>query len=221
MTQELPKLYSYWRSSSSYRVRIVLAIHGIDYEYIPVNLLKSEQLEDSYANSTNSMKQVPALVDNGKTITQSLVIIRYIEEVLAKKLNFSPIGGNRYNFLKKSFEADEIAEVINSGIQPVQNFAVLKQIANLGGDKAEWGRNTIRNGFVQIEKLVKKSGGRFCVGNEISVADVCLVPQVYNAKRFGVDMSEFPVIAKIEKNLTDLDCFKKAHPDNMVDAVQA
>jgi len=204
----MPQLYSYWRSSSSYRVRIVLNLNKINYEYIPVNLLKSEQLSEDYASEQNSMKQVPTFVDGDKTFTQSLAIIRYIESNLVGK-----------GSLKPSSEALEIAEVINSGIQPVQNFSVLKKITNLGGDKMAWGKETIENGFKQIEKLLSKYSGKYCVGDEISIADVCLVPQVYNARRFGVDMKEFPLIDEIEKRLVLIEEFVEAHPDRMVDAV--
>ena len=204
----MPQLYSYWRSSSSYRVRIVLNLNKINYEYIPVNLLKSEQLSEDYASEQNSMKQVPTFVDGDKTFTQSLAIIRYIESNLVEK-----------GSLKPSSEALEIAEVINSGIQPVQNFAVLKKVTNLGGDKMAWGKETIENGFKQIEKLLSKYSGKYCVGDEISIADVCLVPQVYNARRFGVDMKEFPLIDEIEKRLVLIEEFVEAHPDKMVDAV--
>ena len=161
------------------------------------------------------MKQVPTFVDGDKTFTQSLAIIRYIESNLVEKgENARPLGS-----LKPSSEALEIAEVINSGIQPVQNFAVLKKVTNLGGDKMAWGKETIENGFKQIEKLLSKYSGKYCVGDEISIADVCLVPQVYNARRFGVDMKEFPLIDEIEKRLVLIEEFVEAHPDRMVDAV--
>ena len=186
------KLYSYWRSSCSYRVRIALALKNLKYSYIPINLLKSEQLSDDYINP---LKQVPTLVvkcsesDKEIQITQSLAIIQFIEE------NHEKLGSSEITPLKHSFRATQQTEIVNAGIQPVQNFAVLKKIISLGGDKMEHGRETIEKGFDALEKLICEFGGKYSVGDELSIADICLVPQVYNARRFKVDESRVEKIS--------------------------
>lgn len=218
MSKDKIKLYSYWRSSCSYRVRIVLALYNLDYEYIPVNLLKSEQLSDQYSNENNKMQQVPTFIHNDQCkLTQSLAIINYIIN------NIDSAKNNNFQLNTKSSTALEMAEVINSGIQPVQNLAVLKQIVALGGDKMAFGKVTIEKGFRQIEKLIlinkKNENEKYCDGQFLSIADVCLVPQVYNAKRFSVDLDDFPEISRVYNNLEEIEAFKLAHPDNQPDAV--
>merc|ERR1711879_513752 len=114
--------------------------------------------------------------------TQSLAIIQYISETFE---------GDK---MQSCYRSTEIAEIINSGIQPVQNLPILKMVAGYGGDKMEFGRETIEKGFNAIEKIMKTTAGSCCVGDEISVADLCLVPQIYNANRFSVDMKNYPTI---------------------------
>ena len=229
MTENKIKLYSYWRSSCSYRVRIVLNLYNLNYEYIPVNLLKSEQLSENYSNNNNKMQQVPTFIYNNKIkLTQSLAIINYIKNEIEAAKN-----GN-FQLNTSSSTALEMAEVINSGIQPVQNLAVLKQIVALGGDKMEFGKKTIEKGFHQIERLIlsrknsknfenveNSEDSKYCDGDYLSIADVCLVPQVYNAKRFSVDLEEFPEILRVYNNLEKIEAFQLAHPDKQPDAVIA
>ena len=181
----------------------------------------------------NGMGQVPTLVftdDNGETVTmtQSLAIIEYLDQVCdgAPILPTEPLA---------LFKCRELSQIIGTGIQPVQNLSVLKKVVALTGDsknKMEWGKETIEAGFnVSLDKTyfdwtfqaleAKLSGGtKFCCGNAVSMADLCLIPQVYNANRFKVDMHEYPKIVKIMNNLNGLSELRPAHPDEQPDAVK-
>ncbi len=204
------KLHSYWRSSCSWRVRIGLALKDLEYEYVPVNLLDAEQRGDAFA-AQSAMKQVPLLeVGPEFAMTQSLAILRYLEHVVPEPALF-PQG-------RDGARALEIAEIINSGIQPLQNLSVLQYIESLGGDRAAWGKDVITRGFVAVERALEKSSGAYCIGDRVSVADLCLVPQVYNARRFDVDLSAFPNISAIDARCAKLDAFASAHPDQQPDA---
>ncbi|XP_038078144.1 maleylacetoacetate isomerase-like [Patiria miniata] len=202
-----PILYSYFRSSCSWRVRIALAVKGIDYEYVAVNLLKSEQLGEKY-RSVNLTSQVPSMEVDGMVLTQSNAIIEYLDETREgpSLLPKDP---------KKRFLARQLSQIISCGIQPLQNLSVLRYL----GDerKVEWAQKVITGGFEAFETLVDQSSGKYCVGDEVTMADLCLVPQVYNANRFKVDMSKYPAISRINAALLELDAFKVAHPSKQPD----
>ncbi|XP_033631029.1 maleylacetoacetate isomerase-like [Asterias rubens] len=202
-----PILYSYYRSSCSWRVRIALALKGIEHEYSAVNLLKSEQLGETYL-SVNPTGQVPALQIDSMVLTQSNAIIEYLDETrdAPSLLPKDP---------KKRFLVRELSQVISCGIQPVQNLKVLRYIGD--EKKGEWGHRAIKEGFEALEKLLEQTAGTYCVDDEITMADLCLVPQVYNANRFKVDMSKFPVISRINAALMELDSFKASHPSKQPD----
>ncbi|XP_041875725.1 maleylacetoacetate isomerase isoform X3 [Corvus kubaryi] len=176
-----PILYSYFRSSCSWRVRIALALKGISYDLVPVNLIK----------------------DGG----QQLAIINYLEETHPnpRLLPQDP---------KKRAQVRMIADHIASGIQPLQNLSVLKQ---MGEKKMEWAQNCIASGFQALEQILQHTAGRYCVGDEVSMADLCLVPQVANAERFKVDMGPYPTITRINKALLELEAFKVSHPSRQPD----
>ncbi|XP_031966533.1 maleylacetoacetate isomerase isoform X3 [Corvus cornix cornix] len=176
-----PILYSYFRSSCSWRVRIALALKGISYDLVPVNLIK----------------------DGG----QQLAIINYLEETHPnpRLLPQDP---------KKRAQVRMIADHIASGIQPLQNLSVLKQ---MGEKKMEWAQNCIASGFQALEQILQHTAGRYCVGDEVSMADLCLVPQVANAERFKVDMGPYPTITRINKALLELEAFKISHPSRQPD----
>ncbi|XP_064106117.1 maleylacetoacetate isomerase-like isoform X1 [Macrobrachium nipponense] len=202
-----PVLYSYFRSSCSWRVRIVLAHKGVEYETRAVNLLKKEQVSDEFKKS-NPMGQVPALFINNQTLTQSISIMEYLEEVYPQQplLPKDPILRAKVR---------EICEIIGSGIQPLQNLSVLQKIGD--EKKMEWAQFHINKGFVALEQVLARSSGKYCVGDQVSLADCCLVPQVYNANRFKVDMSAFPTISRIHDALTSLEAFQAAHPSKQPD----
>ncbi|XP_018958934.1 maleylacetoacetate isomerase-like isoform X1 [Cyprinus carpio] len=198
-----PVLYGYFRSSCSWRVRIAFALKGIEYEQKPVNLIKDggQQLTDQF-KAINPMQQVPAVTIDGITLSQSLAIIQYIEETRPEPrlLPADP---------KQRGQVRIICDIIASGIQPLQNLYVLQKI---GAEKVQWAQHFINQGFEALEPILKQTAGKYCVGDEISMADICLVPQVYNAERFKVDMSQFPTIRRLNQTLTEIDAFKISHP---------
>nr|XP_054758091.1 maleylacetoacetate isomerase-like [Lytechinus pictus] len=207
MAASKPVLHSYFRSSCSWRVRTALALKGIDYEYKAVNLLKSEQLSDAY-RTINPLGQVPALEIDGVMMTQSLPIIEYLEETRPTCSLFprDPI---------KRFMTRQVAEMINAGIQPLQNLSMIKFI---GADrKMELGNTFITKGFEALEKTLENTSGKYCIGDEVTVADLFLAPQVYNALRFNVNMATFPIISRINDGLAELDAFKVSHPSKQPD----
>ncbi|XP_075282964.1 maleylacetoacetate isomerase isoform X1 [Opisthocomus hoazin] len=203
-----PILYSYFRSSCSWRVRIALAMKGVAYDMVPVNLLKDggQQFSPEF-KAVNPMQQVPALKIDGITLSQSLAIIHYLEDTRPnpRLLPLDP---------KKRAQVRMIADHIVSGIQPLQNLGILKQ---MGEKKLEWAQNCITSGFQALEQILQHTAGRYCVGDEVSVADVCLVPQVSNAERFKVDMGPYPIIIRINKALLELEAFKVSHPSRQPD----
>lgn len=207
---EKPVLYTYFRSSCSARVRIALAWKGIEYNSRPVHLLKGEQTNAEYLE-INSLGEVPSLVINGETLTQSLAILEFLEETFPQNplLPKDPIGRAKVR---------AIAQIVAVDIQPVQNLRVLQ----MAGDdkKAEWGKHWIRNGFIGLEKCLKKVSKKYCFGNEVTFADLCLYPQVYNAERFQVDMTEFPTIQKVYHELSKLEAFQKGDWKNQPDCPQ-
>ncbi|KAM6068773.1 maleylacetoacetate isomerase isoform 1-T1 [Theristicus caerulescens] len=231
-----PILYGYFRSSCSWRVRIgkiqcrslfyslgviacaclklyallslALALKGISYDLVPVNLLKDggQQFSAEF-KAVNPMQQVPALKIDGITLSQSLAIINYLEDTHPnpRLLPQDP---------KKRAQVRMIADHIVSGIQPLQNVNVLKQ---MGDKKMEWAQNCIAIGFQALEQILQHTAGRYCVGDEVSMADLCLVPQVANAERFKVDMAPYPTITRINKDLLELEAFKVSHPSRQPD----
>ncbi|XP_067224020.1 maleylacetoacetate isomerase isoform X1 [Chanodichthys erythropterus] len=203
-----PVLYGYFRSSCSWRVRIAFALKGIEYEQKPVNLIKDggQQLTDQF-KAINPMQQVPAVTIDGITLSQSLAIIQYIEETRPEPrlLPADP---------KQRAHVRIICDIIASGIQPLQNLYVIQKI---GAGKVQWAQHFINRGFEALEPILKQTAGKYCVGDEISMADICLVPQVYNAERFKVDMSQFPTIRRLNQTLIEIDAFKVSHPSHQPD----
>ncbi|XP_048736686.1 maleylacetoacetate isomerase-like isoform X2 [Ostrea edulis] len=208
-----PVLYSYFRSSCAWRVRIALNLKDIKFEYRAVNLIKDGgmQRKEEYT-ALNPMQQVPTLLIDGATLTQSIAIMEYLEEI-----NPSPAILPE-NPLQRA-KVREICEVIASGIQPVQNLQILQKVEKLADaeEKTEWAKSCIVKGFTALESLLSKCAGKYCVGDTITMADICLVPQVFNANRFKVDMSKYPLISKINEELQKNDAFQKASPSKQPD----
>ncbi|KAM9293850.1 maleylacetoacetate isomerase [Gastrophryne carolinensis] len=203
-----PLLFGYFRSSCTWRVRIALALKGIEYDLHAINLIQDggQQKTDEYKR-VNPMQQVPALRIDGVNLSQSLAIIEYLEETRPNPplLPRDPI---------KRAQCRMISDLIASGIQPMQNLPVLQRA---GDGKAEWAQHFIHVGFQALELMLQGTAGRYCVGDEVTMADLCLVPQVANADRFKVDMAPFPIIARINQSLLQLEAFQVSHPSRQPD----
>ena len=216
------KLYSYFRSSASYRVRIALNLKGLPYEVVPVHLLRNggEQFNSDY-RELNPDALVPALVNevNGeeRALIQSIAIIEYLEEVhpVPPLLPRDP--------LDRAFVRG-IALSIACDIHPINNLRVLRYLVrNLNvseDDKNAWYRHWCEQGLASIETMLSRDSrtGRFCYGNTPTLADCCLVPQVANAQRLNCDLSAMPTIMRINEACLALEAFAKAAPANQPDA---
>ncbi|HXU69976.1 MAG TPA: maleylacetoacetate isomerase [Polyangia bacterium] len=210
------KLYNYWRSSASWRVRIALAYKGIAYEYVPVNILPAvgENRADGY-RAINPMTQVPTLVlDDGRQLSQSMAILEYLEE-LAPKPSLLPADP----YLRA--RARQLAELVNSGIQPFQNLPTLKLFSDGGLDPKKVAADFIARGLGAMEASAQAHAGAFLVGDQPSFADVCLVPQLNAARRFELDVAQWPLLARVEEACMKLSAFQSAHADRQPDAVAA
>ena len=207
------KLYNYWRSSCSWRVRIALHWKGLPFEYAAVNLLKGAHREPEYQR-LSPWTSVPMLEVDGHRITQSLAIIEWLDE----RYPSNPMLP-RDQFQRA--QVRERAELINSGIQPFQNLQVIQLLKTQGSDDKRFVQHFIRKGMTALEQLLSQSAGQFSVGDEVTLADACLIPQLYGCRRFGVDPEEFPTCVRIEKTCAALPAFKAAHADNQPDAVKS
>ncbi|XP_054894573.1 maleylacetoacetate isomerase isoform X1 [Poeciliopsis prolifica] len=203
-----PVLHGYFRSSCSWRVRIAFALKGIEYDQVAVNLIKDggQQLTEQY-KTLNPMQQVPAVEIDGITLSQSLAVIQYIDETRPgpRLLPADP---------KARAQVRMISDLIASGIQPLQNLSVLQKI---GAEKLPWAQHYINRGFQALEPILKQTAGKYCVGDEISLADICLVPQVYNAERYKVDVGQYPTIKRLNDTLVEIEAFKLSHPSRQPD----
>lgn len=207
------KLYNYWRSSASWRVRIALAYKGIAYEYVAVNILPAvgENRADQY-RALNPMTQVPTLVlDDGRQISQSMAILEYLEE-LAPKPSLLPADP----YLRA--RARQLAELVNSGIQPFQNLPTLALMSEGGLDPKKTAADFIARGLTAMEASAQAHAGTFLVGDQPSFADVCLVPQLNAARRFELDVARWPLLARVEEACMKLAAFQDAHADRQPDA---
>jgi maleylpyruvate isomerase len=212
------RLYTYFRSSAAYRVRIALQLKGLAYDAISVHLLRDggEQLQENY-KKLNPSGLVPAFQDEWITLTQSMAIIEYLEDEYPQVplLPKDAVGRARVR---------ELAQIVASDIHPVNNLRVLRYLKDeLGLDEAvktEWYRHWLTDGLAVLETHLARdpSAGPLCHGYLPTIADCFLVPQVYNAQRHGIDVSVYPNIARINAACTKLPPFIAAHPDNQPDA---
>ena len=206
-------LYTYFRSSAAYRVRIAANLKGIRYRSQFVHLLKGEQHLPAY-RTLNPQGLVPVLVDE-TALTQSLAIIEYLEEAYPKP----PLLPKA---LKDRAYVRALAAIIACDIHPLNNLRVicyLKEILNQD-EKARlaWIQHWIQEGLEAFEEHLDRIQGRFCFGDRPTLADVCLVPQIYNARRFGCDLDNFPRIQAIDQRCLALPAFQQAAPENQPDA---
>lgn len=209
------RLYSYYRSSCSWRVRLALALKGVEYEYVAVNLIHAggEQHDAAYREK-NPMAQVPTLEIDGHRLTQSVAIVEYLEETRPTP-PLLPADAAERAFVRS------VVETVNAGIQPLQNLGPLQRITilcNSGeAEKLAWARHYIMTGFEALERSLAPVAGRHALGDAITLADLFIVPQIYNARRFGVDMTPYPTLVGIDERLAAHPAFVSAHPSKQPD----
>lgn len=209
-------LYSYWRSSAAYRVRIALNLKQLDYQTTPVHLVKNggEQHSEVF-HEMNPSELVPVLKDGDLVLNQSMTIMDYLDETYSGHPLIPSNGEQRYT-------VKALAQDVAIDIHPINNLRVLQYLEQecemTAEHKQSWYKHWIGIGFEAFETKLKHSSGLYCVGDEITLADICLVPQVYNAIRFGVDMTPFPTIESIYERCNQQAAFIDAMPENQIDA---
>lgn len=205
------ELYTYYRSTSSYRLRIALALKGLGYQAVPVNLLKGEQRGAEYL-ALNPQGRVPALrTDSGELLVQSPAIIEYLEELHPEPALLPKAAESRA-------KVRGVALIIGCDIHPLHNVSVLNQLRQLGHDDAQvnqWIGHWISQGLAAVEQLIGDEG--FCFGDAPGLADVYLVPQLYAAERFNIDLSSYPRIRRVAALAEQHPAFLKAHPARQPD----
>ena len=209
-----PILYEYWRSSAAYRVRIALNLKGVDYESRPIDLREGAQNSAHY-RAINPFGLVPMLEIDGHQLTQSLAIITYLDTRYPNRPLIPAMAPERAH-------VTAMALSIACDIHPLNNLRVLQYLKNeLGHSQDEvdaWYRHWIATGLPAIEQMAKPRAGAFLFGDNPTGADVCLVPQLYNARRFEVPLDNFPTLLRAEENANKLDAFAAAHPDRQEQA---
>ncbi|KAI8376861.1 maleylacetoacetate isomerase [Blakeslea trispora] len=210
-TEQTPILYGYFRSSASWRLRIALEWKGIKYELRPVNLLTGDNKTDEYYQ-VNPTRKVPSFVTkDGKVLSQSQSIIEYLEEAYPERPMLPKC-------ITKRAEVREICQIIACDIHPIQNLGVIKRIEEISSmTKEEWAKSSVTMGFEGLEKRLESVSGTYSVGDSITMADFFLCSIVGNANRWGVDMSKFPIITRINNTLMTLPEFIAASPFHQPD----
>ncbi len=215
--ESIPKeglvLFSYFRSSSSWRVRTILNLKALPHTIVPINLLKGEQKSAEY-KELNPFGSVPCLRTEGAYLAESMAIAEYLEE---------RFPDNKVKLLPEDLilraRVRQICEIVNSEMQPLQNLRILNEVEQeLKGDKMKWALKWNESGFEALEKVLKTTKGKHAVGDHITLADVFIVPQFMGAvARFGLDVSKYPSVAEIVDNVKNIDEFIKAFPENQID----
>ncbi|WP_119355249.1 maleylacetoacetate isomerase [Azohydromonas sediminis] len=210
------QLYNYFRSSASYRVRIALALKGLEYDYVAVNLPANEQMAESYA-AVSASRLVPLLKDGDRLLTQSLAIIEYLDETHPEPplLPEDPLGRARVRALALDVACE---------IHPLNNLRVLRYLVHdlkvSEDDKNRWYRHWVETGLAAIERQLadRPATGRFCHGDTPTLADITLVPQIHNALRFECRLDHVPTVMRIFEHCMTLDAFAKTQPSACPDA---
>lgn len=217
MTEQLC-LHSYWRSSAAYRVRIGLNLKGLSYDIAPVHLVRDggDQHKPAYA-AINPQQLVPVLEHGQRILRQSLAILEYLDEIWPDPPLLPATARDRHR-------ARALAQLIACDVHPLNNLRVLQYLERDWGvpqpERDVWVRHWIVTGFDAFEALLQDhpSTGSYCEGHLPTIADCCLIPQVYNARRFGVDLSAYPNILRIEQECLALPAFDAARPERQPDA---
>ena len=214
-------LYGYWRSSAAYRVRIALNLKGLSWENRPVHLVRDggEQHAPDYA-AMNPQELVPTMRDGARTFTQSLAIMEYLEETHPEPPLLPGDARSRAR-------VRALAQAVACDIHPLGNLRVLQQLRTAFGAQDEqvkaWMQHWIASGFSALEAMLARdhATGRYCHGDAPGLADACLVPQCYNARRWGVPLENYPVIRRIDAACGELDAFRTAAPELQPDALKS
>jgi maleylacetoacetate isomerase/maleylpyruvate isomerase len=209
------RLYNYFRSSASYRVRIALALKGLDFEYMPVHLSKNEQFNESYA-AVSAARLVPTLVDGEQTYTQSLAIIEYLDETHAVPPLLPRDAAGRARVRALAYD-------IACEIHPLNNLRVLRYLVKdlklSDDDKNRWYRHWVETGLETVERqLNDPRSGKFCHGDAPTLADIALVPQIFNAQRFNCRLDHVPAVMRIFEACMVLPAFDQTQPSKCPDA---
>ena len=221
MAAEGLKLYSYWRSSAAYRARIALNLKGLAHELIPVNLAHNGgQQHAPDFHEINPQELIPVLVHGERQIRQSMAIIEYLEETFDGK-RLLPVTA------RERARVRGLAQVVACDIHPLNNSRVLQYLEREFNtplvERERWVRHWIELGFKALEEMLDRnpSTGEFCEGDAPSIADICLVPQAYNALRFSVELKNYKTIARIYDACLKMEEFSAARPENQPDAPKA
>ena len=212
-------LFNYFRSSTSYRVRIALHLKGIEFDYKAVHLLKGggEQHSVEY-RKLNPQGEVPTLIHNGKAIGQSLAIMEYLDEIHPSARLYPQ---DPYQKAK----IRQFCENINSFLHPLSNLKVMQKLEKdaqyTTEQKNAWIQHWYAIGFQALEEMLKEFSGRYCFGDQVTAADLLLVPCIFTANRFQVNLDTFPLCRKINEECLKLEAFKKAHPYAQPDTPEA
>jgi maleylacetoacetate isomerase len=212
------RLYTYWRSSAAYRVRIALAVKGLTYESVPRHLLRDggQHRQADYL-ATNPQGLIPALEHDGHVVTQSLAICEYLDEVFPQPplLPADPRGRAAVRAMALAIACD---------IHPLNNLSVQQYLRTELGQRDDgvtrWAQHWIARGFAALEQLLARhsTDGRYCYGDTVTLADACLVPQVYNARRVQLDLGAYPQLTAVARHLEALPAFAAARPEAQPDA---
>jgi maleylpyruvate isomerase len=210
------KLWSYWRSSCAYRVRIALGLKQLPFEYAAVHLIRDGgQQHEAAFGAVNPQRQVPVLEveEAGRTVwlVQSIAIIEYLEERFPDPPLLPRASADRAH-------VRALAELVNSGIQPFQNTSTLAELKKHGVEAEPWAQTFVSRGLAALEALAAPRAGAFLFGDSVSLADLYLVPQLYNARRLSVPYADFPTLVRAEKSCLALPPFQSARPEAQPDA---
>jgi maleylacetoacetate isomerase len=204
-----PRLFDYFRSSACYRVRIALNLKSVDYESVPVDLVEGGQKGAAY-RSVNPQGLIPALEIDGRTLVQSLAIADYLEATRPEPPFLPPDPAD-------SAHVRALALVIACDVHPLNNLRVLKYLSGPLGlpqqARDSWYRHWVSEGFAALEAMAAPSSGRFLFGDSPTLADICLVPQMFNARRFEVPLDPYPTLVRADSEACRLEAFAAAHPD--------
>ncbi|KAL6866563.1 hypothetical protein ACO1O0_002675 [Amphichorda felina] len=206
------KVYTYWRSSCSARLRIGLDLKAISYDQIPVNLLKNEQQSPEH-KSLNPSGSVPLLLRNKGhaadtapfRIGQSVAALEYLDEVHPASPLLPPTSNPEGRATVRT-----LVNIISCDIQPVTNLRIMRRVTALGGDAEEWNRDLFVDGLLAYEAIAATCAGKYSYGDSPTIADVCLMPAIWNARRFKVPLDQFPIINRVAENMEQLPAVAKA-----------